>query len=294
MSRMVTTLSGIIILIMTAISFAGDCGDVDNSGGLNILDVGYIIDYLYKGGPAPFCCGDVDSSGNVSILDAAYLISYLYKGGPTAFCPTVTDIDGNTYQAVKIGNQWWMAENLKVTHYRNGDAMPNVTDRFTWIDLTTGAYCEYDNDVNNVAAYGRLYNWFAVSDSRNIAPEGWHVASDAEWKQLEMYLGMSQAEADAMGDRGTNEGGKMKEAGTAHWIYANNGATNESGFSALPGGRRDYGGNYDFIGQAAYFLTSTEASSHDAWHRVLDCGSLRISRSCFIMPLGFSVRCVKD
>jgi len=99
---------------------------------------------------------------------------------------TVTDIDGNVYQTIKIGDQWWMAENLKVTHYRNSDPIPHVTDGGTWSYLFTGAYCEYDNNPANVAIYGRLYNWYAVGDSRNIAPEGWHVPSDDEWKQLEM------------------------------------------------------------------------------------------------------------
>jgi uncharacterized protein (TIGR02145 family) len=124
--------------------------------------------------------------------------------------PVVTDIDGNVYQTVTIGAQVWMAENLKVTHYRNGDPIPNVTDTAAWEGLSTGAYCEYDNDINNVATYGRLYNWYAVDDSRGLAPEGWHVPSDDEWKQLEMYLGMSQSEADDYGWRGTDEGGEVK------------------------------------------------------------------------------------
>jgi uncharacterized protein (TIGR02145 family) len=164
---------------------------------------------------------------------------------------TVTDIDGNVYQTVTIGGQEWMAENLKVIHYCNGDSIPNVTDAGVWTSLTTGAFCEYNNNVNNVATYGRLYNWYSVNDSRNIAPAGWHVPSDADWKQLEMTLGMSQSQADATGIRDTTEGAKMKEAGTTHWLTPNTGATNESGFSALPGGYRyfNYGtymdmGNY--------------------------------------------------
>ena len=112
--------------------------------------------------------------------------------------------------------------------------------------------------MNNVATYGRLYNWYAVADSRNIAPTGWHVPSDAEWKQLEMYLGMSQSEADGLAVRGTTEGGKMKEAGTTHWLNPNTGATNESGFSGLPGGYRGYNGSYYGIGGIADFWSSTE------------------------------------
>lgn len=119
---------------------------------------------------------------------------------------TVTDIDGNTYKTIQIGNQRWMAENLKVTRYRNGTAIPTVTSNTDWFNLTTGAYCNYDNSTSDAAIYGRLYNWYAVNDSRNIAPTGWHVPSDEEWKTLEKYLGMSQSEADDTGWRGTNEG----------------------------------------------------------------------------------------
>ncbi|MFQ5629021.1 MAG: fibrobacter succinogenes major paralogous domain-containing protein [bacterium] len=108
----------------------------------------------------------------------------------------VTDIDGNSYRAVKIGDQWWMAENLRVTRYRNGDAIPNITDNKAWSQLTTGALCNYDNDPEKAAIYGLLYTWYAVIDSRGIAPEGWHVPSDEEWKQLEISLGMSESEAN--------------------------------------------------------------------------------------------------
>lgn len=147
---------------------------------------------------------------------------------------TVTDIDGNVYQTIKIGNQWWMAENLKVTHYRNGNAIPNVTSYFSWRDLSSGAYCAYNNDNGNADAYGMIYNWYwyAVDDSRNIAPIGWHVPTDEEWKELEMYLGLSQTEADDTGYRGTDEGDKLKA--TTGW-YNNGNGTNESGFTALPG-----------------------------------------------------------
>ncbi len=126
---------------------------------------------------------------------------------------TVTDIDGNVYQTIQIGNQVWMAENLKVTHYRDGTSIQYVQNELTepdvWETLTTGAYCYYDDSQSNQTTYGNLYNWYAVADSRNIAPEGWHVPTDAEWKELEMALGMSQSEADDAGYRGTNEGSKL-------------------------------------------------------------------------------------
>ena len=210
---------------------------------------------------------------------------------------TVTDYDGNVYQTVTIGTQVWMAENLKVTHYRNGDSIPNVTDNGTWGGLSTGAYCNYNNDVNNVAIYGRLYNWYAVDTSLNIAPSGWHVPTDAEWKQLEMYLGMSQAGADMLGWRGTVEGGKMKETGTTHWNSPNTGATNESGFSALPGGFRSRIGSYVLMGAYVYFWSSTESTEDDssyAWYRELYYDFSAVYRGYNYMHSGFSVRCVRD
>jgi len=208
---------------------------------------------------------------------------------------TVTDIDGNVYQTVKIGDQLWMAENLKVTHYRNGDAIPNVTDSTDWGNLTTGAYCNYYNDANNATTYGRLYNWYAVNDSRNIAPEGWHVPSDEEWKTLEMYLGMSQSDADDSGRRGTGVGGKMKEAGTEHWNSPNTGATNESGFSALPGGYRSYKGTYYYgRGYFAHFWSSTEYDSDGAWYRDLYYNDSGVWRGYINERDGVSVRCVRD
>jgi uncharacterized protein (TIGR02145 family) len=187
-----------------------------------------------------------------------------------------------------------MAENLEVTHYRNGDPIPHVPDGGTWSGLSTGAYCNYANDPGNVATYGRLYNWYAVDDSRGLAPAGWHVPSDDEWKQLEMYLGMSQAEADDEGWRGTDEGGKLKEVGTTHWSPPNEGATNESGFTALPGGHRLIAGTFDLMGNYAFFWSSTESSSYNAQSRGLIYGNSNIFRSRSNKHYGFSVRCVRD
>ncbi len=200
-----------------------------------------------------------------------------------AFSSTVFDIDDNVYQTVTIGSQVWMAENLKVTHYRNGDAIPNVTDSLTWVGLSTGAYCNYNNEEGHIAVYGRLYNWYAVDDSRNIAPAGWHVPSDAEWQTLVDYLG-GYAIA----------GGKMKEEGTTHWNDPNTGATNESGFTALPGGDRYTHGNFSNMGHGAYFWSSTEYSSSLAWIRFVCCSLSDIARYNLYKHYGFSVRCVRD
>ena len=207
----------------------------------------------------------------------------------------IADIDGNIYETVTIGNQIWMAENLKVTHYRNGDPIPNVTENSDWISLSTGAYCSYDNNPVNSETYGFLYNWYAVGDDRNIAPTGWHVATDQEWKELEMYLGMSQSEADRSGWRGTNEGGKLKEEGTIHWESPNNGATNESGFTALPAGARSqYTGEFHTLYTVTPFWTADDVSDR-AWNRALYNLNTTISRNANNSKLnGFSVRCVKD
>lgn len=215
-------------------------------------------------------------------------------GDAVPFMPAVADVDGNTYQVVKIGNQWWMAENLKVTHYRNGGAIPNATGNADWSSrIISGAYCSYNNDTTYTAVYGNLYNWPAVNDIRNIAPVGWHVPSDEEWKELEMTLGMSKAEADAEGWRGTSQGGKLKEAGTAHWKSPNTGATNESGFSALPGGyRADVGTFYD-IDSNAYFWSSTSLPNLCAYGRVLSSSHSGVSRKFSIGSWGFSVRCLR-
>lgn len=194
---------------------------------------------------------------------------------------TVTDYDGNVYNTVKIGNQWWMAENLKVTHYRNSDSIPNVIAR--WYQLTTGVYCNYNFDTNNAVIYGSLYNWYAVNDSRNIAPEGWHIPSDNEWQTLVDYLGGDEVAGD-----------KMRETGTTHWHNPNTGATNESGFTALPGGFRNNLGDFFGMSTDAKFWSSTESGSDWAWYRSLEYTISEISRHNTTKELGFSVRCVRD
>jgi uncharacterized protein (TIGR02145 family) len=266
-----------VVFTPSAVAWYGECGDVDCSGGSDIDDVVYLITYIFAGGPAP--C-DPDNNG-------------LYDCG---VCPigTVTDIDGNLYYTIRIGDQWWMLENLKVTHYRNGDPIPNVTDGGEWAGHSTGAYCDYDNDPANVDIYGRLYNWYAVDDTRGLAPEGWHVPTDEEWKQLEMYLGMTQAEADGEDWRGTDEGGKLKEASTMLWNSPNTGATNESGFTALPGGARGGVGNFDAMGTDAHFWSSSQNGSSIAWFRSVSYGWSEIYRNAFDKNYGFSVRCVRD
>ncbi len=196
---------------------------------------------------------------------------------------TVTDIDGNVYHTISIGTQVWMVENLKTTKYRNGDPIPNVTDGSTWLNNTTGAYCNYDNVLNNATLCGRLYNWYSVNDTRNICPSGWHVSTDAEWTVLTTFLG------------GENiAGGKLKETGNTHWQNPNTGATNESGFTALPGGYRLGNGSFYDIGNYSSWWSSSEYSTFFAWFRYVrfDAGIIGIQYDAKIS--GNSVRCVED
>jgi len=215
--------------------------------------------------------------------------------GGNAFC--ITDYDGNSYETIIIGEQEWMAENLKTTHYNNGDVIPNITNNEDWVNLTTGAYGDYDNNPSNSETYGRLYNWYTVDDSRGVCPVDWHVPSDEEYKTLEMYLGMSQSEADGTGWRGTNEGSKL--AGNAS-LWSNgslesNAEFGTSGFAGVPSGYRDNanGGSYYDIGLYGYFWSSTEGNSTSAWRRYLTYSNAGVYRINYGKRYGFSVRCVR-
>lgn len=194
----------------------------------------------------------------------------------------VKDVDGNSYETIKIGSQTWMAENLKTTKFNNGDTISNIEDLAKWINLTTGAFCWYNNDsVSNKDNYGALYNFFAAIDNRNLCPSGWHVPTNAEWDSLDNFLG-------------TNSGGKIKDATTAFWVSPNRGTTNESNFSALPGGVRLWGGDFYYIGYAGAWWSSTEKNKNSSWYMLLENKSKNIYRSNYSKNFGFSVRCIKN
>lgn len=197
---------------------------------------------------------------------------------------TVTDIDGNVYNTVTIGNQVWTEENLKVTRFRNGDPITNVTGATTWKGLTTGAYCWYNNDIANKGIYGALYNWYAVSDARNIAPVGWHVPTDAERLALDTYLGGSSV-----------VGGQLKEEGTTHWTTPNTGATNTSGFTGVPAGYRvSSTGAFSSLGLQNYIWSATQNDAASAFRRQLQYNSINAPTAASDKKSGFSVRLVKD
>ena len=209
----------------------------------------------------------------------------------------VTDIEGYTYETVILGSQEWMAENLRTVHYANGDPIPIVHDHAAWVTLSTGT-ATWINTWDD--EFGKLYNWYAVTDPRNVCPVGWHVPSDPEWKQLELALGMSLAELDETGARGetANVGGKMKVVDA--WSGSNAGATNESGFSALPGGGRTVnGGPAVTLHSTAFFWSASEMSANAAWSRFLVSYYTHIRRpdedsDASDKRNGLSVRCVRD
>lgn len=211
---------------------------------------------------------------------------------------TVTDYDGNVYETVKIGEQWWMAENLNVTHFNNGDTI-GYKNEDNWYGHTSSAYCYYDDDITHGDTYGALYNALAVIDSRGLAPEGWHVPSDEEWNELQLYLGMRPGQIDSSDYSGNDIGFKLKsESGWDDYVdsdpaYGGNG-TDEAGFCALPGGWRwNYGDCFE-LGKNASFWTSTAYNENRYWYRAVNNGSLTIARDQNFVSFGFSVRCVKD
>jgi uncharacterized protein (TIGR02145 family) len=209
------------------------------------------------------------------------------NGGDISFTTTVTttvnDNDGNVYHTVTIGTQVWMVENLKATKYNDDTSIPLVTDATDWQNLSTPAYCWYNNDAANYkATYGALYNWYTVNTG-NLCPTGWHVPSDAEWTTLTTYLGGEDV-----------AGGKLKEIGTTHWNYPNTDATNESGFTALPGGNRFFNGTFGDTGAGGYWWSSTEHSASFSWYRYMYFALGFVDRDYYGKESGISVRCVKD
>lgn len=209
---------------------------------------------------------------------------------------TVTDIDNNTYKTIEIGNQVWMAENLKTTKYSDGTEIPLTNTTAAWNELTTTskAYCLYNDDINNKETYGALYTWpaamnGAVSSTANpsgvqgVCPTSWHLPSDAEWTELKIYLG-----GDGIA------GGKLKETGTTHWLSPNEGATNESGFTALPGGWRDSLGDFYSIGYYGAWWSASENSTSTACQQSVNNSQSGISGDCLNKNHGFSVRCLRD
>lgn len=198
---------------------------------------------------------------------------------------TVTDIDGNVYETIRIGSQVWMAENLNVTRYNDSTEIPLKADVLTWADLATPGMSWYDNDQVNCTEnkFGALYNWYAVNTG-NLCPEGWHVPTDEEWATLIEYLD----------PKNQLDGGGLKETGTTHWGEPNKGATNESGFTALPGGFRNPNGVFERMGFEGSWWTSTQYASLYAWYWNMYNNYTTVYRNKNDKNFGASVRCLKD
>jgi len=231
----------------------------------------------------------------VSFTSPASIESIIFFN-PNLTYGSVEDIDGNIYKTIQIGTQTWMAENLKTNRYNDGSQIPNVTGDADWVPLKTGAYRWYNNDAATYKnTYGALYNWYTVKTGK-LCPTGWHVPSDDEWKQLEMALGMTQAQADGCGEfpgisgRGTNQGTQMKATiGWYDWEGKYGDGTNTSGFSALPGGETDWSGKFEIEGYCGSWWSSTNAID-----RVLDFSDPGVISGVQNAHCGISIRCLKD
>lgn len=205
---------------------------------------------------------------------------------------TVTDIDGNVYETVKIGNQWWMAQNLEVTHYNDSTPIFNADAEAEWI-LDSASYKAFDNTG---LAPGLLYNWNAVNDSRKIAPKGWHIPTDAEWKELETFIGMSQSDADRTSWRGTDQANKLRKEGFSEWTkFESIWSSNDYGFSALAGSCILFNGrDGESLKETGFWWTSSLNQDNKPWYRYMDYKKSNVFRYYDEESYGFSVRCVKD
>lgn len=201
---------------------------------------------------------------------------------------SVTDTDGNIYRVVTVGRQIWMAENLRTTKFRTGDKIPTTNPADLDISGESNPVYQwaYDGDEKNAAVYGRLYTWYTVIDTLGLCPDGWHVPDREDWAVLAEHTGGAES-----------GGGKLKEKGTAHWFEPNTGATDTTGFTALPGGYRGFNGDFFFLGHSGIWWSSTESDHGEgsAWIRSLN----RYSSSFYLLftfnvASGFSVRCIRD
>jgi uncharacterized protein (TIGR02145 family) len=261
----------------------------------------YAVDTLYTYVCPVQGCTDA-TAGN---FDPAAVIedgSCTYGPAQCGGASTVT-FDGHTYNLVGIGNQCWFKENLRSDNYRNGNAIPGNLSNSQWTSTTSGAQTVYgegssavysgsSDETANLATYGRLYNWYAVNDARGLCPTGFHVPTDGEWMTLEMALGMTSAQANSAGWRGTDQGTQMKSSpsDTPAW----NG-TNSSVFSALPGGlRSSLDGAFYYGGDSGFWWSSSADGADGAWARNLASVNVSVNRSSYYRRVGFSVRCVRD
>ncbi len=231
------------------------------------------------------------------LINLVVLFSFFSVSGIKAqsIGETITDVDGNTYKTIKIGDQLWMAENLKTTKFNDGTKIPLVTDNAAWDKLKKPGFCWYNNKADNKDTYGGIYNWYVVKTAK-VCPSGWHVPTDDEWKKLEMAVGMSKATTDSTGKRGSNEGSKL--AGNAElWTdgtLTSNPSFGSSGFHLVAGGFRGGNGRFYEIDRIGNWWTTTEYNNDNSWYRGIYFYGKVITRYGLDKRSGISIRCVKD
>ena len=248
-------------------------------------------DTLFIGSKAYVIAGisEANASSNQTSM-TAHTCGAANVHNPANTYGTITDQEGNMYTTVLIGTQEWMAENLKTSIYQNGDPIANITANSQWPSLNTGAWCYYNNDSQFNCPYGKLYNWFAVADPRNVCPANWHVPTDDEWSLMLNYLD----QAAAGGDELNTAGGKMKSSGLQYWLNPNQDASNESGFSSLPAGGLYINGVFSTLGEYSNYWSSTTFGPNLAWIRFMVRTNGDAHRLLNYKRGGFSVRCIRD
>ena len=227
-----------------------------------------------------------ESSNSNSNSNSSSEINFNSSGNAVAkFGLGVKDIDGNSYKTTIIGSQEWMAENLKVTKFNDGTTIKNITESLEWVTTNLPAWCVYDNDLKNNSKYGKLYNWFVISESmKNICPSGWHIPSIDEWEILMEFLGGENVAA-----------GKMKEVGITNWASPNVNATNSSLFTALPAGvRSENDGRFHSISYDSNWWSSTLASESNVLTRDVDHDDSSSEETSEDIKTGLSIRCIKN
>ncbi len=287
--------------------------DTCQNGEIHITAAGGIPPYTFSwsNGSTDSVLTTLDSAGRYMLTVTDYAFNTISDTFYIRHFDTIIDPrDDKVYKIVKIGDQWWMAQNLNATKYSDGTDIENVTGETAWSNLSGGdkAYCYYDNDSSSYAAkYGALYTWAAAmngvgSDTANpssvqgVCPNGWHLPSDNEWKQLERNLGMSKAEADGTSSRGTNQGSQLADSA---YLWNNGALENDvvfgiTGFTAIPSGKLWYTGLFDEVNLSGYFWTSSLDGNEYAWNRYIYYNESGINRSSTTKTMGYSVRCVKD
>lgn len=300
-----TTIADLPTIVTTGISLvtttsAQSGGNVTSDGGKTVTARGVCWNTTEN----PTISGDhtTDGSGtgsftsNISGLDPGttyYVRAYATNlegtsyGMQYSFFTTwdnspISDYEGNVYSTVQVGEQIWMAENLKATRYNDGNEIALVTDNIEWSNLSSPAYCWYSNDEATYKnPYGALYNWHTVNTGK-LCPAGWHIPTDEEWSTMTEYLGEDVA------------GGKLKETGTTHWYSPNTGATNETGFNALPGGDRSLDGTFDNVGYYGNWWSATQINTNNSWYRNMHFNTSYVYRPDGNLKYGFSIRCIRD